>query len=233
MLLFLNSCVLSLSAVLWTSLYLCGKFTSQSMLFLSCGVFLISVSVGENDGGCRGLDLFWGYLDDAYFLGWATLESSLGIFDLHKSRYKGNHRKIASGHFLLWLLSNLCLNHPAVSAIFLGWTQRNLSKLLPIKSNSRHINLWNFKVAPCVAVLVFSFLMRSSSSSSFPSWSMEESRTCLYAGGEENSSLICQTVYFLSVVFLSVCRLGSWKMERALWRGPSKTTSLTVLNRKL
>lgn len=122
-----------------------------------------------------------------------------------------------------------------MSAIFLGWTQRNLSKLLPIKSNSRHINLWNFKVAPCIAVLVFSFLMRSSSSSSFPSWSMEESRTCLYAGGEENSSLICvcQTVNFLSVVFLSVCRLGSWKMELALWQGPSKTTSLTVLNRKL
>lgn len=64
MLLFLNSCVLSLSAVLWTSLDLCGKFTSQSMLFLSCGsifgVLLISVSVGENNGGCRGLDLFWG-----------------------------------------------------------------------------------------------------------------------------------------------------------------------------
>lgn len=56
---------------------------------------------GKNDGGCRGLDLFWGYLDDAYFLAWATLESSLEIFDLHKSRYKGNHRKIASGHFLL------------------------------------------------------------------------------------------------------------------------------------
>lgn len=37
-----------------------------------------------------------GYLDDAYFLGWATLQSSLEIFDLHKPKYKGNHRKMAT-----------------------------------------------------------------------------------------------------------------------------------------
>lgn len=92
-------------------------------LWVDFGVLLIFGVCGTNDGGCRGLDLFWGYLDDAYFPGWATLESSLEIFDLHKSTYKGNNRKVAIGHFLLsdyslfrklFPSSNLCLNRPAV-----------------------------------------------------------------------------------------------------------------------
>lgn len=45
------------------------------------------------------MDIFLGYLDDAYFLDLATLESSMEIFDLQKSRYKENKGKTAIAHF--------------------------------------------------------------------------------------------------------------------------------------